>query len=83
MTSEADQRKYGLVTPEPLPEKELMTAKKPTQFMSNSWCILHELATRCDKSHVHQELMAGRASKAAEYPDELCRAICRGLTNQK
>ena len=83
MTSVADQCMYGLVTPGPLPEKALMAAKKPTQFMSNSWCILHELATRCDKSHVHQELMGGRASKAAEYPDELCRAICRGLANQK
>ena len=83
MTSVADQCMHGLVTPGPLPEKELMAAKKPTQVMSNSWCILHELATRCDKSHVHQELMGGRASKAAEYPDELCRAICRGLANQK
>jgi hypothetical protein len=74
---------YGLVTPGPFSEKALMAAKKPTQFMSNSWCILHVLAARCDKSHVHQELMGGRASKAAEYPDELCRAICRGLANQK
>ena len=27
--------------------------------------------------------MGGRASKAAEYPDELCRAICRGISNPK
>ena len=26
--------------------------------------------------------MGGRASKAAEYPDEFCRAICRGVANQ-
>ena len=83
MTSVADQCMYGLVTPGPLPDKELMAAKKPTQFMYNSWRILHEWAMRCYKSHVHQELMGGRASKAAEYPDELCRVISRGLANQK
>ena len=38
---------------------------------------------RCDKSHWHQPLVAGRASKAQEYPDGLCKAICRGLANQK
>ena len=27
--------------------------------------------------------MGGRASKTAEHPDELCRAICRGFANQK
>ena len=34
-------------------------------------------------SHVHQELTGGRASKEAGYPDELCRAICRGIANEK
>ena len=82
MIEVADQCMYGLTTPgeetgEPMP------AKKPTKFMSNSWCILHELSTRCDKTHVHQVLMGGRGAKAAEYPDKLCRAICRGLANQK
>ena len=82
MLSVADQCMYGLVTPssatgEPTP------AKKPTRFMSNSWCILHELSTRCDEGHTHQHLVGGRASKAQEYPDKLCRAICRGLANQK
>ena len=36
MTSVADQCMVGLVTPGPLPGKEPMAAKKPTQFMSNS-----------------------------------------------
>ena len=27
--------------------------------------------------------MGGRASKAQEYPEDLCKAICRGLANQK
>ena len=73
---------YGLVTRSGK-HGETLPAKKPTRFMSNSWCILQELSVRCDHSHVHQHLVGGRASKAQEYPDELCRAICRGLANQK
>ena len=83
MEAVADQCMYGLKTHGPVPERVLMAAKKPTRLMSNSWCVLHELSTRCDHSHEHQELMGGRASNAAEYPDVLCRAICRGLANQK
>ena len=46
MTSVADQCMYGLVTLGPLPpDKEPMAAKKPTQSMSNSCCVLHELTT--------------------------------------
>ena len=73
---------YGLVTPTGT-AGEVAPAKKPTKFMSNSWCILQELSVRCDGSHVHQHLVGGRAAKAQEYPDALCRAICRGLANQK
>ena len=58
-------------------------AKKPTRFLSNSKFILDELNTRCDKSHSHEPLMGGRASKAQEYTYELCRSICRGLHKQK
>ena len=83
MTSVADQCMHGLVTPGPPPDKEPMAAKKPTQFMSNSWCIVYELSARCDRSRVHQELMGGRASKTAEYRDALCRASCRGLANHE
>ena len=78
MTSVAAQCMHALVTPGPLPDKEPMAAKKPTQFVFNSWCVLHELATRCEMSHV-----GGRASKAAGYLDELCTAICRGLASRR
>ena len=37
----------------------------------------------CDKSHAHQYLVGGRTAKAQEYLGELCRAICRGLSNKK
>jgi hypothetical protein len=82
MTQVADQCMYGLVSPTGN-GKEVLPAKKPTRFMSNSWCVLQELSVRCDKSHIHQPLIAGKASKAQEYLDGLCRAICRGLANQK
>ena len=77
----ADQCMYGLTTPGPDRRTE-MPAKKPTRFMSNSWCELQELFIRCDKSHEHQHLIGGRGARAAEYPDLLCEAICRGLANQ-
>ena len=82
MTSVVDQCMYGLVTHGAV-KGELLPAKKPTRFMSNSWYVLEELSHRCDKSHTHQPLMGGRAAKAAEYPDDLCAAMCRGLANQK
>ena len=62
----ADQCMYGLVTPN-ADRTELVPAKKPTRFMSNSWYVLGKLSTRWDKSHAHQPLMGGRASKAQEY----------------
>ena len=77
----ADQCMYGLKTRGSADGEEL-PAKKPTRFVSNSWCVLQELSTRCDRSHVHQQLMGGRAAGAAEYPDELCNAFCRGIANQ-
>ena len=77
-----DMRMYGLTT---LSEdrKTMVPAKKPTQFMGNGHFIMNELSTRCDKTHTHQPLMGGQASKAQEYSYELCRAMCRGLATQK
>ena len=77
----ADRCMYGLKTRGSADGEEL-PAKKPTRFVSNSWFFAQELSTRCDKSHVHQQLMGGRAAVAAEYPDELCNAFCRGIANQ-
>ena len=73
---------YGLTTPN-ADRTAMVPAKKPTKFMSNGPFILAELCLRCDKSHDHQPLVGGRASKAQEYPYESCRAICRGLSRQK
>ena len=72
---------YGLKTRGSADGEEL-PAKKPIRFVSNSWSVLQELSTRCDKTHEHQQLMGGRAARAAEYPDELCEVFCRGIANQ-
>ena len=82
MTQIADQCMYGLRTPNADKSGEA-PAKKPTKFVSNSWCIIQELSVRCDKTHEHQHLIGGRGAKAAEYPDDVCKAICRGLAHPK
>ena len=78
----ADRCMYGLATPN-ADRTELVPAKKPMRFVGNSWHVLGELSTRCDKSHANQSLMRGRGSKAQEYTYDLCRAICRVLVKQK
>jgi hypothetical protein len=78
----ADQCMYGLKTagekgqgPKP--------ARKRTRFMTNCPGIAEELKKRCDGSHMHQELLGNnRAGKAAECPEQLCRAICQGLKKE-
>ena len=59
--------------------------KKPTGFMTLSWCLYDELNRQCrpDLEHVHVPLMEGRAAAAQVYPDPLCRAICKGIAKQK
>ena len=58
-------------------------ARKRTKFMTNSYHIAAALERRCDGQHKHQPLVDGRASDAARYPPELCRAICRGLLRER
>ena len=74
----ADQCMYGLKTRGSAGSEEF-PSKKPIRFVSNSWRVLQELSTRCDKSHDHQQLMGGRAARAAEYFGELCDEVCRVL----
>ena len=76
----ADQCMYNLTT---TVRGETRPARKPTSFLTNSWCISNELSTRCSKVHKHFSLMEGRAKAAEQYPDELCRAICVGMRKQK
>ena len=79
---EADQCMFGLKTWGDNRSK-LVPAKKPTRFMTNSRALGQEFNQRCDSSHEHQSLVDGRAASAARYPDELCKAICRGIIKEK
>ncbi len=75
-----DQCEYGLLSCD---SSGVAPAKKPTKFMTNSLAIAGELNVRCRGGHRHVHLVSGRAAAAAEYPDGLCEAICRGLARQK
>ena len=77
----ADQCMYGLDTPSEKDRSKLMPAMKPTRFMTSSPQMAAELGQRCDRSHVHQQLVGGRAANAAFYPLGLIRAILNGIRN--
>ena len=68
---------YGLVTNSAV--AGMSPTQKQTRFMTDSACVAEELKRKCDRSHKHQQLAGGRASKAAIYPEGLCGAICKGL----
>ena len=81
-----DQCMYGPVTKGPK-KSGLISAKKPTQFLTNPPCIAQQLQRRCPGKDSHSEsrrasLFAGRAKKAQTYPEALCEAICLGVKEQ-
>ena len=79
---EADQCMYGLHTWGKT-KSQLVLAKNPTKFMTNSRSLGRELSRMCDGEHTHQPLVDGRAKDAARYPPALCKAICRGVAKEK
>ena len=56
---EADQCMFGLKTWGDS-RSQLMLAKKPTRFMTNSQVLGRELSRKCDNNHEHQPLLDGR-----------------------
>lgn len=81
---EADQCQYGLMTRD---RTGVGPARKTTGFMTNAPCIADNLKRRCPNRngkihHKHITLQGGRTKAAQIYPEELCRAICRGLIQQ-
>ena len=74
----ADQCMYGLTTPNADGDGHL-PAMKSTKFLTSSIHMARQLQTRCDRSHVHQQLVGGRCKEAAYYPLELIRAILQGI----
>ena len=85
LLAHGDMCRFGMTSHIDKPSGERGPVKKPTGFMTSSWCIYDELDKRCHAGlgHVHVPLVAGRASAAQVYPDDLCRAICRGIAKQK
>ena len=86
LTALADQCKFGLTSPLSGGQGELM---KPTRFMTNSLCIAQSMNRRCPNrmthgthKHEHVILLDGRAKAAQTYPNELCRAIRKGIVKQ-
>ena len=75
----ADQCMYGLTAPLEGDKTQRGPAKKPTRFMTSSSIMRDILSTRCDQSHVHQQLTGGRARDAAFYPMPLVEAILKGI----
>ena len=62
---------------------EVGLVKKPTGFMTSSQCVLQELNKQCTGDHDHVPLVGGRAAGAQVYPQALCEAICKGVSEQK
>ena len=65
----SDQCEYGLMAAND--SGDLVQAKKPTRWASNSKWMLSRLNRRCRGMHRHQHLLAGRSKKAQEYPIDL------------
>ena len=67
---ETDQCMFGLKT-WGKSNSQLVLAKKPTRFMTNSQALGRGLARKGNKTHEHQPLLDGRAKDAARYPPGL------------
>ena len=64
------------------PNGTVLSAKKPTGWMSNSKCISDCLHVECDGSHAHGDLFNGRAAQCAAYPPKLVVQVLHGLKKE-
>jgi len=81
--SVADQCQYGLRTWGDKRKVKDRPARKRTRFMITSHEIAGELRRKCRGEHKHEHLMGKKAAEAAQYPEGLCKAICRGLIKEE
>ena len=86
MAVKVDQCAYGLVTTGPHGKAP---AQKPRRSLTTPPCIASELTRQCHNrlthtkiKHQHIPLMHGRARAAQEHPNQLCRALRRGIVKQ-
>ena len=78
-TSQGHMCRYGMTSKDQMGEG---LGKMPTQFMTNSPLLAKRLDLKCQGDHRHAQLIGSRTKKAQAYPDELCRAILKGLADQ-
>ena len=79
-TVKADMCVFGLTANSRDDAVNGMFLKKPTGVMTSSPHIAEELARSCKGRHEHTQCKGGKVpQRAAEYTEELCEAICRGL----
>ena len=64
------------------PSESSGLVKKPTGFLTNAEYIQTRLNLHCVDGHGHIPLLDGRAKRAQQYPEQLCRAILMGLKEQ-
>ena len=74
---------FGMTSPITGPHGDVRHAKKPTGFLSSTRFVAEELNRYCDGSHDHAHLVAGKAASAKVYPPALCKAMKRGISNNK
>ena len=53
--------------------------KKPTGFLTNSEHMKNQLDKKCLGGHRHVHLLGGRTKACQVYPENLVRAILRGI----
>ena len=63
-------------------EGNVRPATKPTRLLSSRDAIARRLGRRCPHKHKHAVLLGDRAAAAAEYTNELCIEILRGVQDQ-
>lgn len=57
--------------------------RKHSKLTPNSMAILHKLDRKCPGCERHANMLwDGNTNRAATYPVELCKAVCRGLRTQ-
>ena len=80
LEAQTDQCAFGLVTRGD--DGEVLPARKPARFITNSVAVQRELNVKCRGCARHGHLEGNEAQDAARYPKALCRAVCRGVIEQ-
>ena len=74
---------FGMTSPITGSHGDVGHAKKPTGFLSISRFVAKELNRYCDGCHGNMHLVAGKVAAAQVYPPALCKAMKRGISNNK